>query len=491
MELSQTSICYYDKRLSGLFTCTESADSIVPDAFPDIGRIVCAYGTVEVKDRTPQDGRLLISGSVQTVVLYQPEQGEGLRRLTVPVSFAQIEECSELTADAVCFVSCRAASVEAVPVNSRKLSVTVQLSCEVECYCKTECAITETVDLPQIQLLRTPCSISFVRQVFPSSVTVLEDTPVQDADDLQLLHPSCEMRVSECRAMRGKAVLKGDAAIRCLALQGDGTVRVLTASTPFTQVLDAAELNEGDMVSARLAVRALDCRIASDQLLSSTVTADVVLLARETRTVQKLRDLYLPGQELQVQETQSVLHTAPRPAPFTASTEETVQTAQHVSHVVDAEAVCCGAKRAADGTVQLTAAVQILYVNDEQQLCEFRRMLPLTFSGAAEGELSDLSLEVRASPAGETGLRLSIMLSGAGAAEENDTFRCLTAVQESGAPAQTDGVTLILRCVDGTQPLWDIAKACGTTMDAIRRANDLPEDTDHVSQTMLLIPIQL
>ena len=77
MELNQTSICYYDKRLAGISSCTESSDSIVPDTFPDIGRVICAYGTAAVKDRTPQNGRLLISGAVQTTILYQPENAEG------------------------------------------------------------------------------------------------------------------------------------------------------------------------------------------------------------------------------------------------------------------------------------------------------------------------------------------------------------------------------------------------------------------------------
>ena len=491
MELSQTSICYYEKRLAGLFACTESADSIVPDTFPDIGQIVCAYGTAEVKERTPQDGRLLVSGVVQTVVLYQPEQGEGVRRLTVPVSFAHIEECDGLNGDAVCFVSCRTASVEAVPVNSRKLNVTVQLCCEIECYGKAECTVTEQVELPKIQLLRASRSVSFVRQVCPSAITVLEDMPLQEAGDLQLLHTDCELRLGECRAMRGKAVLKGEAVLRCLALQEDGAVRTLSDSTPFTQIIDVPELQEGEPVSARLAVRALDCRIASDQLLSSTVSADVMLVVRETREVQQIRDLYVPGRSLQIQETQSVLHTMPAPTPFTANAEENVQTAHKVSRVVSAEAVCCAAKRAPSGELQMTAAVQVLYLNDAQQICAVQRMLPLTAACAAEGELSAVTLEARAVPAGETGLRLSISVSGSAAKEEKCVFRCFTAIQEGSEPARAEDVTLVLRYVDQPQPLWSIAKTCSTTMDAIRRANDLPEDADSVGQTMLLIPIQL
>ena len=89
MELNQTSICYYDKRLSHISACTESADAIVPDTFPDIGRIVCAYGIPAIKDQTPQNDRLLVSGTVQVTVLYEPENGGRLRQLSLPPSFGR------------------------------------------------------------------------------------------------------------------------------------------------------------------------------------------------------------------------------------------------------------------------------------------------------------------------------------------------------------------------------------------------------------------
>ena len=132
MELNQTSIHYYDKRLARISTGSETADAIVPDTFPDVGRVVCAYGMAAVRGQSPQSGRLLVSGMVQTVVLYEPEKGDGLRRLTVPVSFAHIEECDGMDADTVCSVACRVASVDAVAVNSRKLSVKVQLCFAIE-----------------------------------------------------------------------------------------------------------------------------------------------------------------------------------------------------------------------------------------------------------------------------------------------------------------------------------------------------------------------
>ena len=116
--------------------------------------------------------------------------------------------------------------------------------------------------------------------------------------------------------------------------------------------------------------------------------------------------------------------------------------------------------------------------------------LPLTMPCTAAGEVSQIELSARASSAGEKGILLSVTASGMAAAEEHCAFRHITAA-EAGEPQQDrSGVTLLLRYVDKEQPLWDIAKSCGTTMDAIRQANELAADVSSVAGTMLLIPIQ-
>ena len=57
--------------------------------------------------------------------------------------------------------------------------------------------------------------------------------------------PAAVLPATECRAMHGKAVVKGEADIRCLALQEDGAVRVLSSQTPFTQIWDLPDAEDG------------------------------------------------------------------------------------------------------------------------------------------------------------------------------------------------------------------------------------------------------
>lgn len=491
MELNQTSIQYYDKRLARISTCSETADSIVPDTFPDIGRIVCAYGTAAVRDQSPQSGRLLASGMVQVVVLYEPEKGDGLRRLTVPVSFAHIEECEGIDAETVSIVDCRVATVDVVAVNSRKVNVKVQLCFSMEGYCQTQCEITEGTQEKQVQLLSEMQTVTLTEQAHAYPITILDDVTMQEADGATLLHAKCMLRTSECRAMRGKVVLKGEAEVQCLALQEDDAVRVLSNTTPFTQILELPEVEEQDTVAAQLAVREIDCRLEQDGLLSYTVSVTALITVRRTKSLCCIKDLYLPGQTLRSSEEKTLLHSTPPCVPFTADATETLPTAQHAAHIVAAEAVCCGAKRSKEGEIQMTAAVRILYLSDEQQLYMLERLVPLTMSCVATGEVSDITLAVRASAAGETGILLNLTASGMASAEERVAFRHIKSLEAGEAQQKTADATLLLRYIEQEQPLWEIAKDCGTTMDEIRQANDLPADATCVSHTVLLIPIQV
>lgn len=490
MELNQTSIGYYDRRLQRTATCTESTDAIVPDTFPDIGRIACAYGTAAIKDQTPQNDRLLVSGMVRTTVVYQPENGDELRQLSIPISFAHIEECEGLDSEAACLVACHVAGVEAVPVNSRKLTVSAQLCFEAEGFQKTECAVTESVELPDVEMLRTPRTVTLVEQAQVCPITILEDATLPDAADLTLLHAACTLRVTECRAMHGKVVLKGEAAVNCLAMQPDDSVRTLSNSTPFTQILEMPEVGEGDPVSARLSAREVDCRLEPDGLLSYTVNAAALITMRRTQTLSEINDLYLPGKELHLQQEKVTLHHMPPASPFVGEASETLQTAHRVSHIISANARCCGAKRVDGDTMQLTTAAQVLYLDEDQRLCSLQRTLPLSVPCAVQGDLSQIELTARGTSAGEQGILLAVGVSGMMAAEEHCAFRSITDIEVDEAQQDLGGVTLVMRYIDSEQPLWDIAKSCGTTMDAIRSANDLPADAAAVSETMLLIPIQ-
>ena len=48
--------------------------------------------------------------------------------------------------------------------------------------------------------------------------------------------------------------------------------------------------------------------------------------------------------------------------------------------------------------------------------------------------------------------------------------------------------SLILRCMEGNETAWDLAKQCNSTIDAILTANGAETEADLPGETLLLIP---
>lgn len=492
MELIKNTIQFYDLTLDRTAVYEESTDAIVPDAYPDIARIVYAAGSAVIKDESPQNDRVLVSGTVKASVLYQPEGEEPLRELTIPLSFAHIEECKGVTADSICFARCQVVAVDARAVNSRKVSVTARLCLDASAYAGRELELTADVDgggLP-MEILHESHAVCLPVCVQSRDFTILDDVELSGTG--KLLHTQGTLRLGECRAMHGKAVVKGDAQLHSLLLQPDG-MKTMEQSIPFTQIFEMDGLEEGQPLRVRFAIKNLDCELHDGGVLSIGIGASALLCSEQERTLNTIRDLYQTTRPLEVQ-AQPVRVTGLRPqGALLGSAEDSMPLGMRIDQVIDASAVCHGAQQEDAETLRVTLYVRLLYTADDGGLYSAGRTLtvPIKLSPPVEDLCAqDVTLTVSAIPSGdEASLRIGV--SGSLLRRTVCAVNDIVSV-EAGEPASDSGmgaVTLVLRYVGEEEPLWDIAKSYRTTMQAIRGANDLPADAGSVKGQMLLIPI--
>ena len=71
MELQRMVMEGYRPVSQGMFSQEETLESIVPDAFPDISRIVSAVGKVFLKDKELGEGSLRLSGTARVLKCFE------------------------------------------------------------------------------------------------------------------------------------------------------------------------------------------------------------------------------------------------------------------------------------------------------------------------------------------------------------------------------------------------------------------------------------
>ena len=97
MEFERDTIINYDTVADVTLCQEETLESIVPDACPDILRIVDVCGQATLSGKQAREGVAQVTGMVRASILYQPEGGGGLRRMEVGLPFTCQAEAPGLT----------------------------------------------------------------------------------------------------------------------------------------------------------------------------------------------------------------------------------------------------------------------------------------------------------------------------------------------------------------------------------------------------------
>lgn len=495
MELTKYTMQWNRPLLDTMRTYEESADSIVPDAFPDILRISAAYGSVQLKDDSPQSGRVLISGSVQVTVLYVPENG-GLRRLTVPVSFAHIEEGAGINESSQVFVSCQVVSASAQVMNSRKLSVSAILSVRCSVFAQEELSLTNGVSGgdDELELLSYTHTMTIPSASQRREFTIMDDLTVAESEQFEEVFAPCgDLRMTECRILNGKVVLKGECALHVMGMTSGQELGHMDCSMPFTQIFDAPDFSESQQLSVRFSLRHLDAELNEDGELSVGIGINVLLTAFSTHTISAISDIYHLKYPVKT-ETTPVVVPACRPiSDMLCEASETIPVGMHVASIADSRAALDTILQDGDRTV-LRMMATVLYRSDDGEYYSISRAVhvPIQLTERAEAvQVTGMVCRVSASVSGDNSVVLSLSGRCSLLCEAPLRISDVTAMElDSSSSPERLPVSVILRYVEKDERLWDIAKHYRTTVAAIRHANQLGEDAPLTSSRMLLIPVR-
>lgn len=496
MEPIRTDLQYFESTHIIHTSFTERTDAIVPDTEPDIGRILCAYASVSVKDELPQNDRILLSGTVNAVVLFRPDGQDTIRFLQIPLSFAHIEETPGIQPDSPCFVRCQLADVSASAVNSRKVSVTATLALQVEIFAQSDVSLTEEID-PEgddaLEVLYGSQTVPLLRHADVREYTVLDDIELAGAQGMRLISARGSLRPVTCQSGEGQVTLSGEAMLSLLLLDDTGALQPMSQVIPYTQVLDAPGLHATFPTTARLSLRNLDCMLREDGVLSVGLGVRALLLQQDEQNIQTIRDLYHLHRILNFDTRDVSLCAYHTDNPFVLDSSASLPVVRPVSEILMADGVCLSLD-AKSASPEARVQVNLLYHDPSGALCAEQQVVsaPLPNLTLPDGARPcDLSVRVSATPSGDGNIPLRLTISGDLVAQSQVPVRDITALSADTPrpPLEPAGTTLILRYIHAAVPLWEIAKQYASTAHAIRQANALPDGTDTVADTMLLIPV--
>lgn len=477
----------------------QTADVIVPDSFPDVDRILDAFGTLTLQDVECLTDSVSLSGTVLAGVLLVGENGE-VHSLPVRIPFGVRKELGTPVEQGEPLYRCELRSVDARMVNSRKLLVRVGYQWSFEVYSPCTRAISyleEPSERIQLRWAEYPMELPTVTGEKQFTVNEELELPENISPVSEILKWNTRLQILDQKTVGSKAVFKTELLLHLLYEDPQGKLCTYDWRLPLSQFTDLSADAEGGEVQTFLHMTEWDLEPDS-QVESRRLFLRVGLRARsmvyEVRRVRVMEDAYCIDALMEPQWDR----WSYRPLLDTQSLRGTAQWRgeEPLGTIVDLWAWTEDGERQRQGdtlTIKVPVTCSVIYYDKEGKLRgkQFRPHmegeLPLHESG--ECSLRDvLCTEVYCNGSGGTPeLRIPVQLRVDCYGDQ--AVRCLSGAELQSLPESGERQPdLILRRTEEDEDLWTIAKSYRTSSKLIAEANAL-DDRPIPEGTMLLIPM--
>ena len=492
LEFDRDVIHCWEIAADGTLCQEETLETIVPDACPDILRIVAVCGQATLNGKQAREGAAAVSGSVRAVLLYQPEEGGGLRRMEAALPFSAQMEAPGLTEQGQVHACVRLRGAEARALNPRKVLLRADLAVDVTALQPRERVCCQGVLDPEAHGVQQRMTEQESYQL-----EAVQEKPFTFSEQVRLNVGQGEpVQLAACRAVPlcGESRLIGSK----LIFKGAGGLCTAEYELPFSQIMEVPGLGEGGECRMAVELTQLSCQPAGEDGRTVEVVLDLLAQAQvwSRRPVTLLQDLYSTALQTQVEREEQVLWQLVEQSSRTQNVRELMETGALPRSVTDSWVSLGEIRRSREGdqlVLEGEARVTVLYLDENDALQALQR--PLTVScrlDAPEGARcccrAACSGEVFAAPsAGGIEVRFAVDFQFLILRERHTTAVCGAVLGEPRTRGEGDQPSVVLRLASPGEGLWELAKAYGTTTEQIVQANGLEEGQLPLGQ-MLLIP---
>lgn len=479
----------------------ETAEIIVPDSLPDVAGICCCHASVHLRDKECRNGSAAVSGAVTAGAFYTPEDGSHARLLefyipfTVRFDHAAITDGSQMTAEL------KICSVDTRMINSRKIMLRANVGCQItiynpETYTHYELQRSdERLQLKQ-KTIEVCLPVEIAEKTFAAGDSF--ELPTSRPPVQQVCKVQCSCDVMDRKLVGNKAIFKGTLRCKLLYRSEDNGLYTWSHQLPFSQYCELQNDYDEDMLTVLPVIAGCDVSTETADKMS-TLHLTVHILAQciisTSRELELIEDAYCVRGILQPEWSQQTL-------PCCLDRKQEQLSLRHsltgdLREIIDADVYpgfpsCRWDEQGTD--VSVPVLVKLCGLDTEGKLTGMQGRNDLSVRYAMDenaicsmnvSSVDDCMVQITANGAD---VQFSVPTQVTFSAMQELSTICSATVEEM-KPSESRKPSIILRSITQEEPLWDIAKAFGTTVDALQKSNGI--DGDYTpDRGMLLIPAE-
>lgn len=464
-------------------------------SMPDIGRVLTAWGQVCLRTKEWNRDEIVVSGGVTVWVLYLPEDGTEPRTVENWIPF-QMKWDVEPGQEGTIRIAPMLRFVDGRGISARKMMVRAGLGAEVQAVRRVERGIFCPADVPEnVELLKRTYPVRIPKEAGERIFLLDEELSLQDSlpQPEKILSYSIHPVLTEQKVLSDKLVFKGTETVHVVYRCSEGSVRNADLEIPFAQY---AELDGQYSQDARAEVwivpTSMELDVSEGGRLRLKAGFVGQYLVDEKHILELTEDAYSPFREVE-----PVFEPLQMPSVLDERVE-TLQTGQTIpgqtGQIADIRFYPDFPRRIIqDGNTKLEVpvVVQVLFYGQDGSLqsSNVRWECEISVPSDEKTQLfcSLISVGAPTVMVGTDEIRISSQLRLHLRSMAETEIPMVTKLElGEHREADPDRPSLILRR-PGRDDLWTIAKRCGSTVEAICRANNLQGEPD--PDRMIMIPV--
>ncbi len=501
LDLKSDRLNYCKLVFSRRFLHEEILEVIVPDAQPDVLRVVNTNGVPYIRSKDADTGRVTVTGVVECSVLYLPEDGGGIRKLDVNVPYTVTADGGEITSDCLITAELSVTAADTKMINSRKLLVKTELLCMVNCFLPCSFFVSRMDEQPDIfsrseqRTLLLPSAVSEKTFIFSDELRLKSGAePIGD-----VLYAKVTLSCDDIKPVGRKAVVKGNAFTEvAYCMKESDKVQLERFTTPFSQIVETDSETEPVKFTASLMLTSAYIsrtylEEAGNDCLSLEIHAVAQCVAFSDLELNYISDVYSPKYEVIPAKRELRFSCMEDPDVF-SDTVKGVMPSESPDSVLlisasPAQVVCTGE---GPTSVAVGINVSVMYEDRSGAIWAASKRLEYTHDFDMQVAASEVTATCgecfSAVNGNEIELRVPLEIS----VRHQGTVE-LEVIEELAYDenAEKDNTSLpsitVVRAGRGCC-LWDLAKKYGSSLHLISSYNGLTQDLTVNAGDVLLIP---
>lgn len=479
LQWNKTSCAYLQPQTLPVQNLEQTLELRLTDELPDIGRVLCAWGQALVRGKQWRSDSVTVSGGVNASVLYLPEDGSPLRCVEGWLPFQGKWNLPPSRREGTLRLGCLLSGLDARMLSARKLMLRADLSLAGQTLEPAEAELCSPGQLPAgVEVLTNVYPAVLPREAGEKSFSVDEDIRLPGI--AQWISFSLQPVLTEQTVVGSRLVMRGTGLLRYAGLDEAGQLQFGQTQIPFAQFADLDREYENGEADVLLCVSSIEPeQIDGGVAVQCGLTAQY--LVKERTLLEVTEDAYSPNCQLE-------LSTQPLTLPM--ELDDRTETLEAFAPMAEGQPVHIDfwpaqpqLYREGDRIhLELPGSFQMLWRDGEGQLQHSAE----NWCGRLEYEAAEnirLQPAIRQVEVSDSGAAVTVGLSSW--SQQTVPMICDITAGEM-LQRKENRPSLLLRPMD-TDSLWELAKTTGSTVDAIRKANQLTQEPQ--PGQMLLIPI--